>query len=159
MKISDAVVNAGLVEPGQLKEYARWGMRMEAPEKPVEKLDDVLQLLHEALEGEEQVAVRETNMDVLKQYLDSQKKGKLHLYASEDSSADIEVVFGKMALTGEYLIPWQADSIQPMMTNGRSYLVDERRRIYFSDVRELYFGDTKAFMVCVPSDRNTDVGK
>jgi hypothetical protein len=159
MKISDVVVSAGLVEPSQLQEYARWGMRMDAPDKPVESLDEVLQALHEALEGEEQVEVRETNMDVLKQYLASQKKGKLHLHASAESTADIEVVFGKMALTEEYLIPWQANSVEAMMTNGRSYLVDERRRIYFSAVRELYFGDTKAFMVCTPSDRSADVGK
>lgn len=155
MKISEAVVVTGLVGEEQLREYARWGMRNEFPKETVESVDDVEQTLREALESEEQVEVRETDMDVLRQYLRTQKKGKLHLVASRESKADVDIIFGQNA-RGEYLIPWRAERIEEMITNGLSYLLDDRKRIHFASVREVFFGERKAFMVCVPVDRKPD---
>ena len=38
-----------------------------------------------------------------------------------------------------------------MLTNGRTYLVVDDTHVFFKDVRELFFGEQKAFMVCTPS--------
>ena len=52
---------------------------------------------------------------------------------------------------GEYLIAWRSETIEDMLTNGRSYLQVDNQRIFFSRIRELFYGDTKAFMACTES--------
>jgi hypothetical protein len=47
-----------------------------------------------------------------------------------------------------------SESIAEMMTNGETYLrfknvEGQNEHIKFMDVREVFFGDQKAFMVCV----------
>jgi hypothetical protein len=53
---------------------------------------------------------------------------------------------------GEIVIPWTSESINDTILDDRTYLkpVGEDR-IYFADVRELFHGGHKAFMVCEPA--------
>jgi adenine specific DNA methylase Mod len=99
---------------------------------------------------------------VLKQYLDTQMQGVLHVeifVAETDTTnfADIPVSFG-ITPSIEYIIPYRSESITEEMTNGLTHLRSAREggpKIYFSSVRELFFGDTKAFLLCTPADSVT----
>jgi hypothetical protein len=74
----------------------------------------------------------------------------------EVTTADFSITYGRTAI-GDYIIPWRSESIRQEMTNGMTYLTVEdppgalKNRVFFKDTREIYYGDTKAFMVCSPS--------
>ena len=107
----------------------------------------------EAVESEEAVEIRATDLDIVTQYLASRKKAKLHVPNPEDpeKTVGIQVEYCRTRL-GEVVIPWTSESINDTLLDERTYLkpVGEDR-IYFADVRELFYGDHKAFMVCDPS--------
>jgi hypothetical protein len=123
----------------------------------------VVQAIEEALQDEGLVLTRETDLEVINYFLSTAGRGILHIVmeaeGEEDQTADIECVYGMTAL-GEYIIQWRSDSIEDVMTNGKSYLqptpgpmrlVPEGDPVYFSRVREVFFGQTKAFVICTPS--------
>lgn len=152
--LSVAILQSGIIDRRMLQELKKWGAPIEVPEKlpPSPKTsDEVVALLEGALDSEGMVLTRETDFDVLRQYLATQKPGCLHC-VTDGSDADIIIVFGKTP-ANEYIVPWKGESIFEMMTNGETYLQDGRHAIYFSSVRDLFFGDMQAFMVCTPSTR------
>lgn len=152
-----AILKSGLISPAALAEFRRW-KTIDLPEElPViaEGLEQVAQSLASALEGDGLVISRETDLDILKQFLDTQRQGNLHVEiyredVTEDTDADISISFGITPL-GEYIIPWRSESIVAELTNGFCYLdAPGIERVFFAGVRELFYGDHKAFMVCVP---------
>lgn len=156
--LTKAVVQMGLVDRDIIEEVRRFGAPVEGldteePRPPADQ-EELLARLQEALTAEESVAVRETDLEVLEQYRATHRNGVLRLSVVLDgytNQADIPVSYGRTAL-GDYLIPWQAETISQMLTNGETYLQTyENTRVYFKDVRELFYGNVKAFMVCVPS--------
>lgn len=151
--MTQAVLRAGLVNENQLAEMKRWAPPSLDPDAVVEEpktLEEAATLVSEALQSEGYVLMRETDLAVLKQYVETMQRSILHLVPDESSEGDIDVTFGRTPL-GEYIIPWRSESIRDMMTNGVSYLIDGGHRVFFNDVRELFFGPEKAFMVCKPS--------
>lgn len=156
--LTKAVVQMGCVDKELLEELRRFGAPIEEllvdEEQPSTNQDDALTKLQDALTAEERVAIRETDLEVLEQYRVTRRNGVLRLSVALDgytNQADIPVSYGRTAL-GEYLIPWQAETISQMLTNGETYLqTQENTRVYFKDVRELFYGNVKAFMVCIPS--------
>jgi hypothetical protein len=123
----------------------------------------VVQAIEEALQGEGLVLTRETDLEIVQEFLKTQRPGLLHVVIEDpeegDHDADIECDYGVTKM-GEYIIKWHADSIEDVMCNGKTYLqplmpgmklVPEGAPVYFSNVREAFFGDWKAFVVCQPS--------
>lgn len=159
--ITTAVLKSGLIHPSYLNEFKRWGAPIEIPEdmptSPPKTLDEAAVAIEEALQSEGQVLTRETDLEVLRQYLETQVSGVLHVEIDGESSssfADIPVSFG-LTRTCDYIIPYKSESILDEMTNGLTYLRgqgDGGPKVFFSAVRELFFGETKTFMLCTPAE-------
>ena len=150
--LTSAVLRTGLVDPEVLQELRRWGVFIEdVPPAKVQSAEEVSDKIQEALESEELVLVRETDLSVLDEYLQSAKVTTLRVVFDdgEQREGEFHVTVGRTKL-GEYVIPWMSTSIIDVLTNGLTHLWDGSRAIYFSQVRELFFGKTKAFMICVP---------
>jgi hypothetical protein len=154
--IAAAVAHSGLLSKEALAEFKRWGFVIDAPEIILEKPEDVVQVLEEALQDEGLVLIRETDFEAVESYIRGQTVGTLHVVvegADEDLSSDIECSFGLLA-TGEYIIRWYSESIEDVMTNGKTYLEVKGEKVFFVRCRELFFGDTKSFIVCTPEKTN-----
>jgi hypothetical protein len=149
--ITEAVLRAGIISPAQLAEMKRISAVIDREATVGEPLDleVAARIVAEALESEQYALVRETDLEVVRQYAETATTGLLHVEEG-DQSTDFEVTYGRTPLGG-FVIAWKSESIATMMTNGRTYLVHDGVHVFFSDVRELFFGTTKAFMVCVPS--------
>lgn len=149
-----AVISAGLVNKGQLDEMKRWSPAIdaEAEAEPPMPLEQAAEIINEAIQSEGYVLLRETDLEVVRQYAATARTARLHIQVGDEpaDSTDVEVTFGKTSL-GEYIIAWRSESIKDAMVNGMTFLDDGPARVFFQDVRELFFGQQKAFMVCVPS--------
>lgn len=164
MNISEVFSRIGVVDPHMLAELRRWGHPIpEATEttKAIVDLDSAVQAIREVVEGEEAILVRQTDMDVLKQYAATMRKGRLHLTVrglrgDEINQGDFEVTFGRTRLGGDYIIPWDSESVEEFMLDEGTYLQDGKRRIRFESVKELFFGDTRAFMICTPTKQSSE---
>jgi hypothetical protein len=149
-ELTRVIIRSGLIETGTLAQFRKWGLmtpeviqapRPETPEQLVEQLD-------RALQEEDMVVVKETDLGALANYLATMKQGTLHLVTEDGTKGEVPVTYGVTGLE-EYLLPWRADSIDQMLTNGETYFVDaDGNKVFFNDVRELFFGDHKAFVVC-----------
>jgi len=154
-EISEAVIRAGLVGTETLAEIRRWGLPLEVDENAVEhaeSADDALDLLRDALESEDLVTIRDTDLDIMRVYLRKQERGRLVIKGSP-----IPVSFCRL-ITGEYAIPWMSESITDTMVDGETHLKVRRKKVYFCDIREVYFGETKVFMVCRPGVKEEQDG-
>jgi len=154
--VAKAVIRAGLVPPDVLAQMQKWGVDVEpVPEDQIlDSPDKIVAHIQEALESKAQVEITETDLDILHRYLDSakQKQGRLHLRDGEDKTvAKVSFCVTQM---GDFAIPWLDEANPDMFINGESFLRykegDESRDVYFIDMRELHFGDRKAFVVCTP---------
>lgn len=162
--LTTAVLKLGLIPKGALAEFIRWKAPIEIPDDiPAEpqNLAEVSERIEQALLEEGFVLMRETDLQVLTQYLSSQRNGTLHVEVFVDdptieSKADIPVVFGTTAL-GEIILPWKGEVIQEEMTSQLTYLQVDSVLYRFTRVRELFFGDHKAFMVCAVDSDKTEV--
>lgn len=154
--IVNAVVKTGLVDPIILEEMRRWGIALELPDPGPAPLNpnELAAGIQLALESEGYVLVRETDLAVLQQYASTTSQGELHLVLDDElghlQDVDVPVTFGRTPLN-EYIIPWRSEAIEAALVNGMTYLVDGQVRVYFRAVRELFFGETKAFMICTPA--------
>jgi hypothetical protein len=151
--LTAAVVIAGILPENVLKEMARFSPVISPPPSAVDQvpLEDAAAYIQRAIQGEDHVTFRETDLDAVKTYLTTQKQGKLHLVlASADgtSPVDFPIAYGRTAM-GEFIIPWSSENIADAMTDPETFLTTEDGDVvYFSDMRELHYDDTKAFMVC-----------
>jgi hypothetical protein len=156
--IAEAVTEAGIVDRAALAELQRWGLPVTVPDDSRRAdLEGAVQKIQAALEARDSVEVRLTDLDVFSEYLATEKKARLRLVAGE-KSGELEVSFG-LSRHGEYIVPWKAAGIEEIIANGRSCLIDGRRKIYFKGVRELYFGGKKAFMVLTRAGAEDHAGQ
>ena len=148
-KLTEAVALSGALDPDMLREICKWKLPIEVPEgEPYASPEEAVSAIEAALEGKEQVEVRATDLDVLKQYMKTQHRGRLHIVTPHESGT-FDVMMGITPM-GDYIIPWKSDSLTEHLTNGESYIIDGRNRVHLSDVRDLYFGEQKAFILCQP---------
>lgn len=149
--LSEAIARSGALDRDMLQEIVHWKLPLELPDGKTAftSVDEVVEALEDAIDSEDQVVSRYTELDVLQGYLTTKKRGKLHI-VSDYESADLDTSFGRNK-AGDYIIPWSSDSIEDMMTNGETFLKDGNRKVFFSEVREVFYGDRKAFIVCAPS--------
>ena len=158
--LSKILVQAGVVSADSLQEFVRWGLpvpeRVEQSGNPLlaDKsitLQSFLEAMDHALEDQGYTLLRETELDVLQRFLATMRPAVLHLFAETSRDVLIRTMIGKQ-YTGEYIIPWSADSIVAWLTNGETYLeIEDEAPIYFSAVREAFYGENKAFVVCTPA--------
>lgn len=151
---TQAMLETGLVDEAFLQQLRKWGLLTEDT-PPVDQglsAERVVSRIQEALEGPEAVHIRDTDLDAVSRFLNEKQGGKLHLPVPEDdtktTSVPIEFYITKF---GEYLLPWKSEGIQTLLTDRRTYLKQANKpRVYFDDVRELFYGGKKAFVVCAP---------
>lgn len=152
--MTEAVLKAGLLTPSLMAEFRKFGgIDREATLEEPKDLDTAATIIALALESEGYVMVRETDLEVLHQYAETSRRGSLHLVTDngpEEVSTNIEVTFGKTKL-GEYILAWRGESIEDLILDGRAYLMFDDQQVHFNRVRELFYGETKAFMVCAPT--------
>ncbi len=156
--IAVAVVKSGLLPEEALAEFRRWGHDVETPPPLPKAPEEIVLALEQALQDEGLVLTRETDLEAVGNYLTQQREGVLHVVLGEggeraETDIPCSYCFSKM---GDYLIRWHADSIEDVLTNGETYLelgegdINGPAKVYFNRVREVFFGDTKAFVVCTP---------
>lgn len=152
----EAVLKAGLVSEEALEEMKRFStvIPKDAITEDPKDLSETARIIATALESEGYVMVRETDLEVLQQYMETSRAGLLHVETEDGAYSEFGITFGRTRL-GECIIAWRSESIEELLTNGLSYLEFEGVRTFFSDVRELFFGETKAFMVCRLSTKET----
>lgn len=154
--LTAAVLKTGLLDPAMLAEMRRFRVPIDleaVPDPKPQSVEEITEILEQALQSEGLVITRETDLEILRQYGDTVQLGMLHIEVEFDGAVqatDIEVSYGR-TLTGDYIIGWKSESIQDMLANGRTYLVEKGRHIFFGDARELFFGERKAFLVCAPA--------
>lgn len=155
------IAKSGLIPEEMLQQFYKWKMvedvgKIDHPKTAQELVDRVARVLDE----DGMALVRETDVDIVRRYFTTQQVGRLVLMTDGDppQSTIFEVAYGR-TLTGEIIFPWRGDSVANLMTNGWTHLLVEHtvkglkvlQAIYFCDVKEAYFGDMKAFMICQPS--------
>jgi hypothetical protein len=154
--LTAAVLKSGIISPSMLAEFKRWKAPIDVPEempdKPPQSIEEAAEAIEKALQSEGYAITRETDLEILPQYLSTQQNGTLHMEIYTDdptveSMADIPIVFGRTPL-GEYIIPWKSESIALELTNGACYLGTTEGNVAIQTVRELFYGEHKAFMVC-----------
>lgn len=151
--MTKAVLKAGIITPNMLREMKRFSPTLEQDaevEEPKE-LELAAKIIADALESEGYSLVKETDLDVLRQYMEKNTTGSLHLEAVAGEPTDVNVTYA-MSKTGEFIIAWNSDSIADELVMGTTFLETVMGIIMFKDVRELWYGDKKAFMVCIPRD-------
>lgn len=155
--ITRALMKTGLLSAETLEEMRKWGFPTdEIPKVVAEDPDDVAQLLEQALSEEGYLLRKETDLDLLTRYAETKDKGLLCVDDGAGATAEFPVTFGRTFL-GHYVIAWRSESIRDLMTNGLTHLkIKDGHSVYFREVRDLYFGDSKAFMVCEPSVKEPD---
>jgi hypothetical protein len=152
--LSQAVLRTGLVDETMLNELRRFGAVVPEgePAKPVEPTE-ASRIIEEALQRHDLVLSRETDFDVLQQYFATEHAGRLFVVSGGGEgtpTADFDVSYGRLR-SGEYVFGWRSESIATLLCNGETYLLAEEKKVFFKDARELFFGDFKVFVVCMPS--------
>ena len=153
--VTKAVLETGIVDEASLKQLRKWGM-LDDDAQPLDfdgqSSEAIVERIREAVESGDAVQIRDTDLDAARQFLGSRQKGKLHLPSPEDDEKTVPLTVEFCILKlGEYLLPWSSEGVQTLLTNRRTYLKPVGKpRVYFEDVRELFFGDKKAFVVCTP---------
>jgi hypothetical protein len=156
--MTQAVLKAGLITPNMLQEMKRFSPTLDqnaVVEEPKD-LERAAQLIADALEHSDLTLVRETDLNALRHYVDTRTDGTLH-YETLAETVDFTVSYA-VAKTGEYLIAWNSEGLLEEIANGMTYLKTDTKEVYFKDVRELWYGERKTFLVCVPREDHVDAG-
>jgi hypothetical protein len=147
--VTVALLTAGVVPQEVLNEMSRWGLPVKFMEVPAEVMTDAKQVIayiREAVEGDDAVMIRSTDLDVLTHYLGDQRQGKLYLFDPEtESTGSLSIVYSILP-NGRYVIPWTEESISDLLTYPKSYLKAEGNKVHFDEVEELFFGGVKSFV-------------
>lgn len=155
-KVTEAVLGTGLVEDMTMQELGRWGapvmtssIPMSLPQDPEEAIGKI----EESMQHPEMVTVRETDLEILQQYLTTQKEGTLSVESIKGDSASWGVTFGR-TLLGEYIIPMfervnEANPVLDVLADCVVNLHIGKEVIPLGSPRELYYGMYKVFTVWV----------
>lgn len=158
--LTTAILEAGLVGEDVLAEMKRWGVQFDWNGVTVDDLPKVLEKIRDALESEDTVELRGTDLDILGLYLVSKVPGRLILPDSKTGRTHSLAVEYCVTTLGEYVIPWTSEDIRDLLLDPKTYLrlakqpgQDKPTKITFSDTRELFFGNRKAFVVCTAAKK------
>lgn len=144
-----AVLKAGIIPEVAIHELSRWGVSFPTGVKPETSKREVLENIREAIESKELVELRMTDLDARDFYRENEKSGRLY-YATAKGTTFLDITFACTPFN-HYLIPWDGEDLTQLMLSRGTYLKPRgEERVYFGDVYELYYGEKKVFMVCVP---------
>lgn len=156
--VTVAVLKSGIVPPEVLQEMARWGLpivfREEEDKRVLDSIEEVIDCLREAVEGDDAVKLRDTDLDALRIYLTTQKTAKLTLHNPYDSTTDRFAVSYAVLPNGNYLIPWTDEMTVEYLTDTSSYLKVGDQRVTFDQAEELFFGGSKMFISAHPKPKS-----
>jgi hypothetical protein len=155
---TEVILKAGLITQQQLEELKAFRVPSIPPDAevaPPVSLQEAAQAIEQVLQSEGMVLVRETDLESVQQYIQHAEHGILHIDATDVkdpvgtlNETDIQIMYSLTTLK-EYLIPWRSESLADLLINGASYLINAQgQQVHFRQVRELFFGEQKAFMVC-----------
>lgn len=148
-KLTEAIALSGALDPAMLSEILKWKLPTDVPDgEPYRTADEAVAAIEEAQTGYDQVEIRVSDPDVMKHYVRTRKHGKLHV-VMDDASDTFDWEFG-MTPTGEYILQWNDGTATDVLCNGETYLLDGKRKVFFSRVQDLYFGDKRMFISCSP---------
>ena len=142
------VQQAGLVEKDTLEELRRWGSPVPSvPEGPEVPPEIIPSLIERALQQQDFVQVRETDLGVLQQYLSTQETGSLKVEDLVGRVAYADVVFGRTPQR-EYIVPWLDDKISEVLEDCVVSLhAPDEGWVPLINPRELYYGERKMFTI------------
>lgn len=152
-----AVVASGvLAEDDTLAQFQRWGtLSPEAlQERPLKSPDEIVGRIQESMESDDALELRDTDLDAVRNFVAQRKRGRMYLPSTgtEGKLRHSDVLYHVTAM-GEYLVPYQGDEIRDRLLDQRAYLKPPGEPpVYIADIRELYYGDRKVFMVCAPAE-------
>lgn len=155
-EVVKTVVESGIVDANSLAQLQRWGFITDLDIKEAEQTitaTEVCERILEAVESKAAVEMRHTDLDVVRDYLETRRSARLHVPNPEEpgKTLSIPMEFCETRL-GEIVLPWSSDAIADMIVHEQTYLKPTgEARIYFADVRELFYGEHKAFMICTPA--------
>ena len=154
-ELARIAVRSGIVSPDMTSEFAKWGYFIDSglDSSPAPRTkEEFVEQVEQALESEDLVIVRETDLAALEQYLTTQKIG--HLVVLDNGEAvKFDITYGRTT-SGEYIIAWRGEAISELLTNGLTFLLEQDdTQVFFSSVRDLFFGETKSFIVCTAAEK------
>jgi len=147
--VTIAMLGTGIVPKDVLAEMQRWGFPVKFIEVPTTMLhtpDQVVDCIRQAVEGDDTIQLRDTDLDVLAHYLHDLRQGKLYIFDPETDEVVVSAVTYSVLPNGRYVIPWTDESISDLLTYPKSYLKTPQGKVRFDDVEELFFGGVKAFV-------------
>jgi len=151
--VAKVVIRAGLVPDEMLAQLAKWGVPLEhvSDKETLSDMNDIVEQLQSALDSKDQAQFCESDLDLIREYIDPTKQRQGTLFIRQGNKKDrVKVTFCITSLH-KYAIPWMDE------TNLDDYLDEIRLRykekgeiveVRLSDVREVHFGAHKAFIVC-----------
>ena len=149
---------SGLIPEDMLQQFYKWKMlTTHAAADDTNTAQDIVETVIGILDTEGMTLIRETDLNIVRQYLSTQNIGQLVIKEGDsgEQTTVVDVSFGR-TLLGEVVIPWRGgDQVLDLITNGHTYLstvVGEHLQFtYFSNAKSAYFGDMQAFILCQPS--------
>lgn len=151
---TQAMIDSGLIDSANIAQLKKWGL-LSGEGEPIEVLSSpnaIVDRIRAVLESA--VEMRDTDLDVIKLYIQKREKGKLHLPPETGTkTVPISIEYCKTKM-GEYVIPWTSEDISDLLLDPRTYLkTADKKHIRFVDIRELYYDDVKSFIVCAPRSK------
>jgi len=157
--LTSALIYVGLVPASTVEEMQRWGVPLpDVQPNPPATAEQVGAVLEGVLQASGVHLVRETQLDILPTFLRTLSKGTLCLAGAEP----FDVSFGR-TVNGEILLPWQGESLEELLQDPESHLLfpsaEGTVRFQVTDIQEVFFGETKAFLVCAGEFLSCEVSK
>lgn len=143
----------GLISSEMCAQFAQWGQVPEVEPYEARSHEEISELIERALQSDELVLPKATNLEVLQEFCASQRLGKLHITLN-DQKTEFDIVFG-VSRTGDVIIPWRSEDIRDVLLDPESAFLtwnsaDTTYKTSFRAVEDAYYGDVKAFMLCTP---------
>ena len=112
--------------------------------------------VEKALEEEEMVLIRETDLQVIPLFLANNYAGVLHIeVADPPAKAEVPVRWALPPI-GEFILPWLGETMVDILTNGLTWLEAQGGVFRFCDIRVVFYGEVKAFMICKTTSEEMD---
>lgn len=156
--LSKAMIETGLLSSDVLAQFKYWGLgdvNPDAAPTTIKSLQEIVGQLKEAIDSEDMVEIRATDLDIVHEYLSCQLKGRLTLPDYTTGKTNSFPITYSLTKLGEIVIPWASEDIRDLLIDPRACLKPVKGsglpKYVFIDVRELFFGQSKAFLVCTPA--------
>jgi len=148
-EVTKVIKNSGIIPENAMDELRKW----KAPtvlardsEPATVEIEAVPHLIEKAIQEHDFVRIRETDLEVLQQYLRTQTPSRLTVEDISGGVQTVDIVYGKTHL-GDYIIPWADERISDFLADCVLTLEEGGRRITLYSPREMYYGDKKVFSV------------